>query len=362
MNKFISKNIAFLLLVAMNIVAISSGSCNKSQPVIAQHSENDTVRTYTNPLGNITNIGDPYILKYSNKYYMYATTSPNGFKVWQSDNLIDWQAKGLAFDNNHAGNNWGTSNFWAPEVKFINGKFYMTYSARMANDKMKIRIAVSDNPLGPFINWSEPFFLSDDFSYIDANLFLDGDQIFIYYTKDCSLNIVDGKHTSQIYMAELKKDLKSFQTQPILATTPSQEWENPNGEWRWNEGSFVLKHDHTYYLMYSTNAYNNPGYSVGYATASNPLGPWTKYAGNPILKKNMAIHVSGPGHNSVTTSPDDKELFMVYHTHTFYNKPSGNRNLCIDRMFFENGILKVQGPTRSPQPLPGGVKYRIISK
>jgi GH43 family beta-xylosidase len=123
-----------------------------------------------------------------------------------------------------------------------------------------------------------------------------------------------------------------------------------------------MKHENTYYLMYSANVYNGPDYSVGYATSSNPLGPWIKYAGNPILKKNMAIGVSGPGHNSVTTSPDDKEMFIVYHTHTFPDKPSGNRNLCIDRMVFDNGVIKVLGPTRSPQPLPGGVNYRLVSK
>jgi hypothetical protein len=101
---------------------------------------------------------------------------------------------------------------------------------------------------------------------------------------------------------------------------------------------------------------------VGYATATNPLGPWTKYAGNPVLKKNMSIGVSGPGHNCVTSSPDDKELFIVYHTHTFPDKPSGNRNLCIDRMIFENGVIKVLGPTRSPQPLPSGAKDRLVSR
>jgi GH43 family beta-xylosidase len=358
MKNLFSKIITFILLITLNIGVLSTASCKKNQVV----SGNDTIKTYTNPLGGITNIGDPYILKYNNQYYLYATSSPDGFKVWQSDNLIDWTVKGLALDKNNTANNWGTGNFWAPEVKFIDGKFYMTYSARMTNGKMKVRIAASDNPLGPFINWSEPFLLDDDFSYIDADLLPDGDKVFMFYTKDCSLNIINGKHVSQIYVVELNKDLKSFSTQPVLATTPDQAWESPNNDWIWNEGSYAMKHENTYYLMYSANVYNGQDYSVGYATSSNPFGPWIKYAGNPILKKNMSIQVSGPGHNSVTTSPDDKEMFIVYHTHTFPDKPSGNRNLCIDRMIFENGVIKVIGPTRSPQPLPSGVKYRLISK
>jgi GH43 family beta-xylosidase len=358
MKKVYFKTLVILLLVTLNVGFISTVSSRINQVATG----NDTLKTYTNPLGGITNIGDPYILKYNKQYYMYATSSPNGFKVWQSDNMIDWTLKGLALDKNNPSNNWGNGNFWAPEVKYIGGRFYMTYSARLTNGKMKIRIAACDNPLGPFTNWSEPFMSDDEFSYIDADLLPDGNKVFMFFTKDCSLNIINGKHVSQIYVAALNKDLKSFATQPILATTPDQAWERPNNDWIWNEGSYSMKHDNTYYLMYSANVYSSQDYSVGYATATNPLGPWTKYAGNPVLKKNMAIGVSGPGHNCVTTSPDDKEFFIVYHTHTFPNKPSGNRNLCIDRMIFENGVIKVLGPTRSPQPLPGGVKDRLVSK
>jgi GH43 family beta-xylosidase len=362
MRNMIAKNLAIILLFALNCVILSTSACNKIQTAAQPKVENDTLRTFTNPLGGITNIGDPYILKYNKQYFMYCTSSPDGFKVWQSDNMIDWTAKGLALDRNNPANNWGTGNFWAPEVKYINGRFYMTYSAKMTNGLMKVRIAGSDSPLGPFTNWSEPFIVNDNFSYIDADLLPDGDRVFMFFTKDCSVNIVDGKHTSQIFVAELSKDLKTFITVPIMATTPDQAWESPNNDFRWNEGSYAMKHDNTYYLMYSANVYSSPDYSIGYATATNPFGPWTKYAGNPVLKKDMSIGASGPGHNCVTTSPDDKEMFIVYHTHTYADKPSGNRNLCIDRMTFENGVIKVQGPTRTAQPLPSGILYRVIAK
>jgi hypothetical protein len=60
-------------------------------------------------------------------------------------------------------------------------------------------------------------------------------------------------------------------------------------------------------------------------------------------------------------SPDNSEFFIVYHTHTYFDHPSGNRNVCIDRFVFINGIPKVIGPTRSPQTLPSGEKYRLIN-
>ncbi len=351
------------------ILMISTASdCKKStdQPPFVPPSEKfDTIRTFLNPIGSnsgIIDIGDPYVLKHGKAYYMYATSSGSGFKVWHSANMVDWTEKGLALDKNNAANNWGAGNFWAPEVKFYDGKFYMTYSAIGNNGKMKIRIARSDNPLGPFINYSEPFFNGDNFSYIDGNLFFDNNNIFLYYVKDCSENIIDNKHTSQIFVVQMDNSIKNFIGSPILILQPDQEWENPNSDWRWNEGPYVMKHNDLYYLTYSANVYNSIDYSVGFATATSPMGTWTKYSENPILKKDINLRVSGPGHNSITTSLDDSELFIVYHTHTYFDNPSGNRNMCIDRMVIENGVMKVIGPTRTPQPLPSGVLYRLIPK
>jgi GH43 family beta-xylosidase len=337
--------------------------CGKenTQKLLLNSSEVDTCYTYTNPVGNITNIGDPYVLQYGGQYYMYATSSPIGFMVWESSNLVDWESKGLALDKNSVGNKWGEGNFWAPEVKYIKGKFYMVYSAIGDNGKMKVRIARSDNPLGPFINWSTPFLNADSFSYIDADMFIDKSQVYLFFVKDCSENIINGKHVSQIYVAELNDQLTDFVSSPTLILSPDQPWEGIGSDWMWNEGPFVMKHDTTYYLLYSANYYASPDYSIGVATANSPVGTWTKYSENPILKKDISIRVSGPGHCMVTMSPDSSEFFIIYHTHTDFDHPSGNRNMCIDRLVFKNEIPKVIGPTRSPQPLPSGVKYRLIN-
>ena len=43
------------------------------------------------------------------------------------------------------------------------------------------------------------------------------------------------------------------------------------------EGPTVMKWDGVYYLFYSANHFMNIDYSVGYATASSPFGPWKKH-------------------------------------------------------------------------------------
>ena len=303
-------------------------------------------------MGEIERIGDPFALKHGNVYYLYGTSPPRyGFKVWESENLVDWKDKGLALDSRADGNKWGANRFWAPEVIYYEGKFYMTYSAGDEDGVMKIAIAASEDPLGPFINLKTPLF-DKGISFIDGHIFVDDETPYLFYVKDCSQNIINGRHISQIFVQEMSKDLLSLKGSPRLVMQPDQEWEGLQGKYQWNEGPFVLKHNEVYYLTYSANFFASADYGVGYATASSPLGPWEKYEANPIAKKDLSIGVSGPGHSSVTTSPDGSELFIVYHSHSDPENPRRGRTLNIDRLYFEGSLLKVKGPTRTPQPTP----------
>jgi GH43 family beta-xylosidase len=309
--------------------------------------------TYQNPLP-IKNIGDPFILRAPDgKYYCYATSAPDGFKAWSSADLVHWTDIGYVYKRKE--DSWGRSDFWAPEVILHNGKYFMHYSARWGkNQSLRIGVATASSPGGPFLDaFNRPMF---DFGYaaIDGHVLFDEDgRKYFYYSRDCSENVVDGRHESHLYVAELTDDLVSLKGEPLLITKPEQEWEIRSGaEWRWNEGPFVLKHEDRYYLMYSANFYASRDYSVGYAVSEHPTGPFLKAAHNPVLYSTDA-EISGPGHNSVTTSPDGNELFIVYHTHTDPQRPSGDRQVCIDRMGFrEDGSLYVQGPTHTPQSLP----------
>ena len=96
----------------------------------------------------------------------------------------------------------------------------------------------------------------------------------------------------------------------INCTRVSQDWERV-----WptvNEGSFVIKHNGTYYMTYSANSYESQSYGIGCATAPSPFGPWTKYPDNPVLQKPGSL--VGVGHSAMFC---DKEgvLKIVFHAH-----------------------------------------------
>ncbi|CCJ32670.1 glycoside hydrolase family 43 protein [Caloramator australicus] len=308
---------------------------------------------YTNPL-SIKEIGDPFVLKAKDgMYYCYATSAIDGFKVWYSKNLVDWKEYGYCLKADEKF--WGYQDFWAPEVVEFKDMYYMFYTCRWKkNNSLRIGLAISKSPLGPFEDYFNGPMFDLEYAAIDAHVFFDDDgKKYMYFSRDCSENIIDGKHESHIYGVELTDDLLNLKGEPKLLLKPEQEWELKSGpEWIWNEGPFVIKRSGIYYLMYSANFYASRDYSVGYATSDKPLGPFTKYEKNPILYSNNEL-ISGPGHHSVTISPDGTEMFLVYHIHTYPENPSGNRQVCIDRMEFDKeGNIFVIGPTMTPQRMP----------
>jgi GH43 family beta-xylosidase len=303
---------------------------------------------YRNPL--VKNFADPSVILASDgKYYAYPTGG-NKFKVYSSTDLIHWRDEGVALSSSDVA--WAKTNFWAPEVLERNGKYYMYFSA--GADVMHISVAVSDKPTGPFNEVLDQPLLNFEYSTIDPYVFIDDDgKIYMYYSKNMAP--VENRKESHIYVVELGEDMMSLKGEPVLVSKPEQPWELKSGNKRWNEGSFVLKKDGTYYLMYSANCYCGRSYSVGYSTSKSPFGPFTKYRNNPVLSAEYS-KVSGTGHHSIVRSPDGRELFIVYHSHINPAEGGGNRQLNIDRMGFrEDGSIYVNGPTLSQQPPPSGV-------
>lgn len=319
-----------------------------------------SVPHYTNPIGGSITMGDPFILVDEHRFFLYGTTAVSeGFKCWVSTNLVDWTERGYAYRK--SAESWGGKTFWAPEVIKYRERYYMVFSCQPSSNQSfsaRICLAVSDRPEGPFTDFKTPL-LDNGWSCIDGHIFIDTDGTpYLFFAKVGVIDAPPKRYLSgMVYGVKLKLDLSGLDGEPVLCTQADQPWELPeDGRSRCNEGSFVFERNGTYYMTYSANHYAEPFYGIGYATATAPLGPWTKSPGNPFVSQEPTIGVSGPGHNCVIASPDGKELFMVYHSHSDPAKPSGRRVVNLDRLTIQaDGSLKLTGPTRSPQPLPSGL-------
>lgn len=343
-------------------------------------------QTYSNPLS--VEFGDPFILNDGNgTYYMYGTGggAEDGFATYSSNDMVNWEFEGQVYTGNDK-DSWSISAFWAPEVYKFSGKYYMFFSAQWKDnpnnelENFKIGVAVADKPTGPFKDLkNEPLF-DPGYPIIDANVFQDEDgEFYLYYSRVCYKHPVESEisewakekgwfdeiEESWVYGVKLKPDFSGVTGEPVLLLRPPLTLDDKNAEWesrsvtskevnrRWTEGSFTFKHQDTYYMMYSANYFGGENYAVGYATASSPLGPYTKADNNPILEKNTGKggEVTGTGHNSLVFSSQDNKIYCVYHGRT---KVTGDQRVVfIDEMkILDNGRLVVEGPTTTPKPLP----------
>ncbi|HYW95964.1 MAG TPA: glycoside hydrolase family 43 protein [Bacteroidales bacterium] len=299
--------------------------------------------SWTNPVSDSIFMGDPFMLLHNGRYYLYGTTSSGtGFKCWSSADMNHWKSEGFVY--HETADSWGKGNYWAPEVYYHDGLFYMAYSCNgkdTTNNRMLLCLAKSSSPTGPFKDVKAPWF-DPGYSCIDAHIFFDDDgKIYLYYDKvGYEGTWPDGHLFGYIFCRKLDKDLDPI-SDPVFCSKAEQPWEHPfSDRSRCNEGCSVIKHNGIYYMTYSANHYQDPYYGIGYSTATSPFGPWTKYAGNPLIGMDEEAGIYGPGHNSFVTSPDSSEMYIVYHTHL--SKTNTRRWVNVNRVYFDSaGRLNV---------------------
>lgn len=283
---------------------------------------------------NLVPFGDPFIMLHDGTYYAYGTNAGDGIEVYTSNNLRTWtKVQNLAL---HKDNSWADRWFWAPEVYYIKekNKFFMYYSA-----DEHICVATADSPLGPFVQEKKQPMLEGE-KCIDNSLFIDDDgKAYLYFDR-----FNDGLN---IWVAELENDLQTIKKSTMTkCINVSQPWEEI---WpRVNEGPFVTKHKGLYYLTYSANSYESPFYGIGYATASSPMGPWTKYDKNPILQKPEDL--VGVGHSAMFKDKRG-QLKIVFHAHNSKDKIHPRKMYIADVSFTNDAtpVMKVSHKIMRPQ-------------
>lgn len=107
-------------------------------------------------------IRDPYVLVYDGKYYLYGTRSETafvgqayGFDVYVSEDLFEWEGPFEVF--HRPDDFWSKKSYWAPEVHFYKGRFFMFATFANTRKGLGTAILVSDSPMGPFTMWSDGY-------------------------------------------------------------------------------------------------------------------------------------------------------------------------------------------------------------
>ncbi|MEU1479120.1 family 43 glycosylhydrolase [Streptomyces sp. NPDC005760] len=269
---------------------------------------------------------DPNIVRFGDTFYLYPTTdgfegwSGTQFKAYSSTDLVHWKDHGVILDLG-PDISWADSRAWAPTIAEKDGKYYFYFCA-----DANIGVAVSDSPTGPFKDaLGQPLLKAGQFSgqMIDPAVFTDDDgQAYLYWGN------------GHAYVAPLNADMTSLDLTKMKDITPSG----------YNEGSFVIKRNGTYYLMWSENDTRDENYRVAYATGPSPTGPWTKRG--VILEKDLSLGIKGPGHHSVVHVPNTDDWYIAYHRFAMPGGDGTHRETTIDKLEFDaDGLIKKVVPT-----------------
>jgi len=288
---------------------------------------------------------DPEAVIFNNQYWIFPTYSDVYekqvlFDAFSSPDLVSWTKHERIFDT--AAVKWAKRAMWAPAIIEKDNKYFLFFGANdIQNDDEYggIGVAVADKPEGPYKDYlGKP--LIDKFHNGAQPI----DQ-YVFRDKDGAYYIIYGgwKHCN---IARLKDDFTGIV--PMKDGTMFKEI-TPD---KYVEGPCMFIKNNKYYFMWSEGGWTGPDYSVAYAVADSPFGPF-KRAGK-ILQQDSTV-ATGAGHHSVIHNAATDKWYIIYHRRPLGETAANHRATCIEEMVFDDkgNILPVKLSLTgvAPQPL-----------
>jgi beta-xylosidase len=273
---------------------------------------------------------DPEGIIMDDEYWIFPTYSAPydkqvHFDAFSSPDLVNWTKHERIIDTTVI--KWAHRAIWAPSIIKKEDQYFLFFGANdiQSNEEYGgIGVAVSDSPQGPYKDHlGKP--LVDKFHNgaqpIDQFVFQDNGKYYLIYGGWRHCNI-----------AQLKDDFTGFN--PYEDGTTFKEITPEN----YVEGPFMFKKDDKYYFMWSEGSWTGPDYSVAYAVADSPFGPFKRIG--KTLQQDTKI-ATGAGHHSIIHNKDTDDHYMVYHRRPLDETDRNSRETCIDLMEFnDDGTIK----------------------
>lgn len=270
-----------------------------------------TPRTFTNPLK--VDGPDPWVIRHGG-YYYYTNTMGRNITLWKSKTLEGVkEAAGVPVWTPPAtGPN--SYEIWAPELHFLNGKWYLYYTATdKANFSDATRYvfvlenAGPDPTVGP---WVDKGRVNTKYSGLDGSVFEHGGQQYFLYSAYVGPQSV-------LAIAPLRNPWTIDAARETIIARPTSTWEKGGGRQILEGPEFLAGPKGQLFIVYSGSACWDDNYALGLLMARPGADllraeSWVK-APEPVFHPSAENSVWGTGHNGFTTSPDGRENWLIYH-------------------------------------------------
>lgn len=280
-------------------------------------------QTFSNPI--VEQRADPWVYKHTDGYYYFTASVPeyDRIEIRRSQTIQGLgEAKAKTVWKKHESGPM-SQHIWAPEIHYIDGKWYIYFAGSQVDDIWALRPYVLEctgsDPMES--EWIEKGMIQksekDPFSFtafsLDATTFEHKGKRYLIWAQ--KVNGTEG--ISNLYIAEMSNPW-TIATVQVLLATPDYDWER-YGFWV-NEGPAVIKRNGKIFVSFSASATDHH-YCMGLLTASEDadlLDPnsWSK-SRIPIFQSNEETGQYGPGHNCFTVSEDGTKDILVYHARSY---------------------------------------------
>lgn len=255
------------------------------------------------------NIRDPFVLVHNNQYYLYGTRSStcwglaDGFDVYVSKDMQNWSKPIEVFHNK--GDFWADRNYWAPEVYYYRGAFYLFATFKSETSCRGTQILKADSPLGPFKPHTKGPITPSEWECIDGTFYVNdaGDPFMIFCHEH--RQIVDGTICVMQLSVDLLEQVGEIKT---LFAASEASWTKPlNKEGHYvTDGPFIYTLSNKELLML-WSSFGKYGYAQAVARnkSKDIFGEWS-------LCEELLFEKDG-GHGMIFTGLDQK-LYLTLHS------------------------------------------------
>lgn len=275
---------------------------------------------FTNPL--LPSGADPWSI-YKDGYYYYTHTVGDRIIIWRTTDLSTLKTAESKTIFVPPPNTVYSKQLWAPEIHFINNKWYVYFAADNGNNnnhRLYVLENSSPDPFQGIWNFKGKIFDPSDKWAIDGSVFIYRRQLYMIWSGWEG----DQNGSQDIYIAKMKNPW-TIEGKRVRISSAIYDWEK-HGDLNdpyspphvnVNEGPQILKNKKKLFLIYSASGCWTENYSLGMLTFTgkkNLLDSslWKKSA-QTVFDQSIENGVYAPGHNSFFKSPDGKEDWILYH-------------------------------------------------